>query len=340
MGNHRRARVVVVSHDAAVASGAIGAVMAESIRSPAVAIDKGYPIVYINDRAARAARRHLPARGGGSSRFNIEPRKRIPPDLADPRSVRRCRRILTGAADGRSCQGAGGRCPDRPRHRQAATGEVVTAEDIAAPTSTPGSAARHLRSTARKRRSRDPPAAVLPADPQGAPQKRRARPANPGAVERLPGLVPERSSVVFDMNALLDGVLDNGARQSSCRPTRQLLTRSPASTVTRSDPGNQPNARRRPFSTRRRRSRPLALSSSVAGSTCGADLRRLPGSCPPVEESRSIITHGAKLLKAYVRATSPNSPCGPQGLRRRLHRDGCRVARRRLTGLRRARRSP
>ena len=42
--------VVVVSHDAAVASGAIGAVMAEaSMKAQRFAIDKGYPIVYIND---------------------------------------------------------------------------------------------------------------------------------------------------------------------------------------------------------------------------------------------------------------------------------------------------
>ncbi|MET0927888.1 MAG: carboxyl transferase domain-containing protein, partial [Aeromicrobium sp.] len=73
--------VVVVSHDAAVASGAIGAVMAESIqKAQRFAIDKGYPIVYINDSGG--ARIHdgiFALHGcGGIFALNIEAQSRIP----------------------------------------------------------------------------------------------------------------------------------------------------------------------------------------------------------------------------------------------------------------------
>ena len=73
--------VVVVSHDAAVASGAIGVVMAESIQhAQRFAIDKGYPIVYINDSGG--ARIHdgiFALHGcGGIFSLNIEAQGRIP----------------------------------------------------------------------------------------------------------------------------------------------------------------------------------------------------------------------------------------------------------------------
>src|SRR5690606_24884431 len=37
-------------------------------------------------------------------------------------------------------------------------------------------------------------------------------PVNPRSAEALGSVVPEKASVVFDMHAVIDGVLDNGAR--------------------------------------------------------------------------------------------------------------------------------
>jgi len=80
MGNTDGHAVVVVSHDAAVASGAIGAVMAESIqKAQRFAIDKGLPD-RLHQRLGRRAhpRRHLrPARLRRIFALNIEAQKRI-----------------------------------------------------------------------------------------------------------------------------------------------------------------------------------------------------------------------------------------------------------------------
>src|SRR5699024_12013768 len=73
--------IVVISHDAAVAGGAIGEVFAQTVqRAQRLAIDKGYPIIYINDSGG--ARIHdgiLALHGcGGIVSPNVAPQPRVP----------------------------------------------------------------------------------------------------------------------------------------------------------------------------------------------------------------------------------------------------------------------
>ena len=133
-------------------------------------------------------------------------------------------------------------------------------------------------------------------------------PANPLAVAALPTLVPEKSSIVFDMNKLLDGVLDNGARL-------ELMPEHAPSILTlfaRLDGhavgvlANQPNARGGILDSK------ASVKAARFVEFCGRfDLPVLtfvdvPGFLPgTVEEGRGVITHGAKLLKAYVDTKSP-----------------------------------
>ncbi|MGA8987400.1 acyl-CoA carboxylase subunit beta [Aeromicrobium sp.] len=307
--------VVVVSHDAAVASGAIGAVMATAImKAQRFAIDKGHPIVYINDSGG--ARIHdgiFALHGcGGIFALNIEAQKRIPQVS-----------LILGP-----CAGAAAYSPaltdwtvmvkeqgqmflTGPEIVKAATGEDATAEDIggsALHTTVSGVAHLEVGSEEEAFDATRLLLSFLPTHKGGAQKRHSSMPANPSAVERLAGLVPEKSSVVFDMNALLDGVLDNGARLE-LMPThaRSILTmfgRLDGHAV--GILANQPNARGGILDAK------AAVKAARFVEFCGRfDLPVLtfvdvPGFLPgTVEEGRGVITHGAKLLKAYVETRSP-----------------------------------
>jgi len=307
--------LVVVSHDAAVASGAIGAVMAESIqKAQRFAIDKGYPIVYINDSGG--ARIHdgiFALHGcGGIFALNIEAQKRIPQIS-----------LILGP-----CAGAAAYSPaltdwtimvkeqgqmflTGPDIVKAATGEDATAEDIGgSDLHTRVSGVAHLEVDTEEEAFNATRLLLsfLPTHKGGAQKRHSPMPANPGAVERLPGIVPEKSSVVFDMNAVLDGVLDNGARLE-LMPTHApsiltLFARLDGRAV--GVLANQPDARGGILDSK------AAVKAARFVEFCGRfDLPVLtfvdvPGFLPgTVEEGRGIITHGAKLLKAYVETTSP-----------------------------------
>ncbi len=307
--------LVVVSHDAAVASGAIGAVMAESIqKAQRFAIDKGYPIVYINDSGG--ARIHdgiFALHGcGGIFALNVEAQKRIPQIS-----------LILGP-----CAGAAAYSPaltdwtimvkeqgqmflTGPDIVKAATGEDATAEDIGGSdlhTRVSGVAHLEVDSEEEAFHATRLLLSFLPTHKGGAHKRHSPVPANPGAVERLPGIVPEKSSVVFDMNAVLDGVLDNGARLE-LMPTHApsiltLFARLDGHAV--GVLANQPNARGGILDSK------AAVKAARFVDFCGRfDLPVItfvdvPGFIPgTVEEGRGIITHGAKLLKAYVETTSP-----------------------------------
>ena len=73
--------VVVASHDAHVASGAIGAVFAETVqRAQRLAIDRGHPIVYINDSGGARIHDGIHALHGcgGIFALNVEASRTIP----------------------------------------------------------------------------------------------------------------------------------------------------------------------------------------------------------------------------------------------------------------------
>lgn len=307
--------VVVVSHDAAVASGAIGAVMAESIqKAQRFAIDKGYPIVYVNDSGG--ARIHdgiFALHGcGGIFALNIEAQGRIPQIS-----------LILGP-----CAGAAAYSPaltdwtimvkeqgqmflTGPDIVKAATGEDATAEDIggsALHTQVSGVAHLEVPSEEDAFDATRLLLSFLPAHKGGRQKRHDPVPANPGAAAALPTLVPEKSSVVFDMNKLLDGVLDNGARLE-VMPTHApsiltLFARLDGHAV--GVLANQPGARGGILDSK------ASVKAARFVEFCGRfDLPVLtfvdvPGFLPgTVEEGRGVITHGAKLLKAYVETKSP-----------------------------------
>ncbi|MGZ5369909.1 MAG: carboxyl transferase domain-containing protein, partial [Aeromicrobium sp.] len=124
----------------------------------------------------------------------------------------------------------------------------------------------------------------------------------------LPRLVPERTSVVFDMNKLLDGVLDAGPRLELC-PTygTSVLTLfgrlegRPVGVV-----ASQPNSRGGILDSK------ASVKVARFVEFCGRfglpvlTFVDVPGFLPgTVEEKRGVITHGAKVLKAYVEAPTP-----------------------------------
>ena len=307
--------VVVASHDAAVASGAIGEVMAEAIMAAQrLAIDRGFPIVYINDSGgARVPDGILALHGcGGIFALNVEAQRRIPQIS-----------LILGP-----CAGAAAYSPaltdwtimvkdqghmflTGPDIVKAATGEDATADEIGGSrlhTETSGVAHLEVESEVEALESARLLLSFLPSHAGGAQQVGGAVPANPRAAEALPDLVPSKASVVFDMNQLVDGVLDNGARlelmpghAGSILTLFGRLDGRPVGVV-----ANQPACR----------GGILDAKSSVKLARfvefCGRfgvpvlTFVDVPGFLPgTVEEGRGVITHGAKVLKAYVDADSP-----------------------------------
>ncbi len=307
--------VVVASHDAAVASGAIGEVMAETIMSAQrLAIDRGFPIVYINDSGgARVPDGILALHGcGGIFALNVEAQRRIPQIS-----------LILGPCAGAAAyspaltdwtimvKGQGHMFLTGPDIVKAATGEDATADEIGGSrlhTETSGVAHLEVESEVEALESARLLLSFLPSHAGGAQQVSGAVPANPRAAEALPGLVPAKASVVFDMNQLVDGVLDNGARlELMPRHAGSILTLfgrldgRPVGVV-----ANQPACR----------GGILDAKSSVKLARfvefCGRfgvpvlTFVDVPGFLPgTVEEGRGVITHGAKVLKAYVDADSP-----------------------------------
>jgi len=307
--------VVAICHDAAVASGAIGAVMAEAIQqAQRFAIDRGYPIVYVNDSGGARVPDGIFALHGCGEIFALNVRaQQVVPQIS----------LILGPCAGAAAyspaltdwtimvKGQGQMFLTGPDIVKAATGEDASAEDIGGShthTVTSGVAHLEVDTEAEAFDATRLLLSFLPSRKGGRQTVQSPVPANPGAVQRLPQVVPEKSSVVFDMNAVLDGVLDNGARLElmpehapSILTLFGRLDGRPVGVV-----ANQPAAR----------GGILDAKSSVKLARfvefCGRfDLPVLtfvdvPGFLPgTVEEGRGVITHGAKVLKAYVETTSP-----------------------------------
>lgn len=307
--------VVVVSHDAAVASGAIGAAMAEAIMAAQdLAISRGFPIVFLNDSGgARVPDGIFALHGcGGIFTRNVQAQGRIPQIS-----------VILGPCAGAAAyspaltdwtimvKGHGHMFLTGPDIVRSATGEDASADDI-------GGSGMHTRTSGVAHlEARDEVEALeqvrlllsfLPAH-VGAPQNLASpRPPRREAARDLPDVVPASPSVVFDMRRVLDGVLDDGVRlELSPEHAGSVLTvlgrldGRPVGVV-----ANQPQVR----------GGILDAKSSVKVARfvefCARfDLPVLtfvdvPGFLPgTVEEARGVITHGAKVLKAYVNTTSP-----------------------------------
>lgn len=307
--------VVVVSHDAAVASGAIGAVFADTVmRAQRVAIDQGLPIVYIADSGGARIHDGIHALHGcgGIFQHNVEATGRIPqisvimgpcagaaaysPALTDWTIMvkERSQMFLTG--------------PDVVR---AATGENATAEEI-------GGSSVHTKASGVAHLEVEDEDAALQATRSllsflpsrvGGPQA-LAEPilADPDAADRLATVVPDKPSVAFDMRKVLAGVLDDRERlELSPKHAPSVITLlghldgRPVGVV-----ANQPKAR----------GGILDAKASVKISRFVEFCSRfglpvltfvdVPGFLPGTqEEARGVITHGAGMLRAYIEATSP-----------------------------------
>ena len=312
--------VVVISHDAAVGAGAIGAVFAETVMAAQrLAIDKGYPIVYINDSGGARIHDGIHALHGcgGIFALNVEASHKVPqislilgpaagaaaysPALTDWTIMVKdqAQMFLTG-----------------PAIVKAATGEDASAEDIGGSrmhTTVSGVAHLEVPSEDAALDAARSLLAFLPAHVGGAQKLVEPRPADAAAVERLPFVVPDKSSVVFDMNEVLDAVLDSadekGRERLEIMPTHapSVLTLfghidgHPVAVV-----ANQPQARGGILDAKAS----VKISRFVEFcSTFGLPILTfvdVPGFLPgTVEEGRGVITQGATMLRAYVEASSP-----------------------------------
>ncbi|WP_245857788.1 acyl-CoA carboxylase subunit beta [Mumia flava] len=307
--------VVVISHDAAVASGAIGAIFAETVqKAQRHAIDHGFPIVYINDSGG--ARIHdgiFALHGcGGIFALNVEAQQRVPQIS-----------LILGP-----CAGAAAYSPaltdwtimvkeqgqmflTGPEIVKAATGEDASADEIGGSgmhTETSGVA--HLEVTS-EREAFHAARLLLSYLPShvGAPMPDlEPRRPDPVAAERLPYVVPDKASVVFDMHQVIDGVLDGGPRLelmpahgTSILTVFGHLDGRPVGVL-----ANQPGARGGILDAKSSVKAARFVEFCTRFGLPVITLVDVPGFLPgTVEESRGVITHGAKLLKAYAEATSP-----------------------------------
>ena len=307
--------VVVASHDAAVASGAIGAVFAETVqRAQRLAIDKGYPIVYINDSGGARIHDGVHALHGCGGIFtnNVIASATIPQIS-----------LILGPCAGAAAyspaltdwtimvKGQGQMFLTGPDIVKAATGEDATADEIggsALHTSKSGVAHLEVETELEALAAARDLLSYLPSH-VGAPMPvREAVPADPAAVARLPHVVPEKSSIIFDVNDVLDGVLDAGERfeisptyAPSVVTVLGRIDGRPVAIV-----ANQPKARGGILDSKAS----VKISRFVAwAARFGLPVITLvdvPGFLPgTVEEGRGVITHGATMLKAYVEAKSP-----------------------------------
>jgi acetyl-CoA/propionyl-CoA carboxylase carboxyl transferase subunit len=307
--------VVVISHDASVASGAISAVFAEAVmEGQRLAIERGFPIVYVNDSGGARIHDGIHALHGcgGIFKLNVEASRKVPqisvilgpcagaaaysPALTDWTIMVReqAQMFLTG-----------------PSIVKEATGEDATAEEIGGSrmhTETSGVAHLEVDTEQEALDAARRLLSFLPSHVDGPQNVQAPHPVDPTAAARLPHVVPDKSSVVFDMFDVLDGVLDAG-------PRMELMPRHAPSVLTvlgRLDGrpvgvlANQPNAR----------GGILDSKASVKASRFVEFCTRfkvpvltfvdVPGFLPgTVEEGRGVITHGATLLRAYAAATSP-----------------------------------
>ena len=303
---------MVVSHDFSVAGGSIGAVFAESVmHGQRIAIDHGMPIVYINDSGGARIHEGIEALHGcgGIFSLNVEA-SHVVPQIS----------IILGPCAGAAAyspaltdwtimaKGQGQMFLTGPEIVKAATGEVVEPDEIGGSRlHTKESGVAHLEVetegeafAAARQILEHTPEMNVPPTPGSGPRA--------AAAAALPNVVPASPSAAYDMNQVLDGILDEGPRVdlmptfgTSIITTLARLDGRPVGVV-----ANQP----------RGRGGILDSSSSVKAARFVNYCARfglpiltfvdVPGFLPgSVEERRGVITHGASLLRAYVEAKTP-----------------------------------
>ncbi|MTB88838.1 acyl-CoA carboxylase subunit beta [Aeromicrobium senzhongii] len=304
--------VVVACHDAAIASGAIGAVMAAAIcRAQRFAIDSGFPIVYVNDSGGARVPDGIHALHGCGEIFalNVEAQARIPQIS-----------VILGPCAGAAAyspaltdwtimvKGHGHMFLTGPDIVRAATGEDATADEIGGSgmhTRISGVAHLEVETELDALQSVRHLLSYLPSNVEAPLPVGDAVPVNPISAAGLPTVVPEKASVVFDMRNVVDGVLDNGARlelmpehAGSALTLFGRIDGRPVGVV-----ANQPAVRGGILDSK------TSVKIARFVEFCGrfgipiVTLVDVPGFLPgTVEEGRGIITHGAKVLKAYVEA--------------------------------------
>lgn len=308
-------KIAVVSHDASVASGAIGTVMADAIvKIQRLAIDHRMPIVHLNDSGGARVPDGILALHGCGQIFahNVESQDYIPQIS-----------VILGP-----CAGAAAYSPaltdwtimvreqghmflTGPAVVREATGEDVTAEEIGgSEMHTAISGVAHIEvenevqalSTARQL------LAFLPSHTEG--DHKITLPSSPDetAARKLAEVVPEKASIIFDVREVIDGILDDG-------PRLELMASHAGSAITLFGHldgipvgvvANQPLVRGGILDAK------TSVKIARFVEFCGRfgipiiTLVDVPGFLPgTLEESRGVITHGAKVLKAYSKAKSP-----------------------------------
>lgn len=307
--------VVIVAHDAAVASGAIGAVFAHAVTTAQrFAIDHGFPIVYVNDSGGALVPEGILALHGCGEIFahNVEAQGRIPQIS-----------LILGPCAGAAAYspaltdwtimvaGHGHMFLTGPEIVKAATGEDASADDIggsALHTRTSGVAHLEAADEAEALSLTRRLLSFLPSRVGGPAPMAEPRPADPAAVARLPFVVPEKASVVFDMQQVIDGLVDE-ADQLELMPTYAPSVLTSFARLEGRPVGivaNQPRARGGILDAK------ASVKAARFVEFCGRfglpvlTLVDVPGFLPgTVEESRGVITQGASLLKAYIACPSP-----------------------------------
>ncbi|EFQ83667.1 carboxyl transferase domain protein [Aeromicrobium marinum DSM 15272] len=307
--------VVVVAHDAAVASGAIGAVFARAVTTAQLfAIDHGFPIVYINDSGGARVPDGVFALHGCGEIFalNVRAQGRVPQIS-----------VILGPCAGAAAyspaltdwtimvKGHGHMFLTGPDIVKAATGEDASADDIGGSrlhTEISGVAHLEVDDEREALEATRRLLSFLPSHVGGPAALDSAVPADPAAVSALPFVVPDKASVVFDVNRVLDGVLDASARLElmpnhapSILTTFARIEGRPVGVV-----ANQPQARGGILDSK------ASVKAARFVEFCGrfglpvVTFVDVPGFLPgTVEEGRGVITHGAKLLKAYISSPAP-----------------------------------
>ena len=308
-------KVAVVSHDANVASGAIGSVMAEAIvKTQRLAIDHRMPIVHLNDSGGARVPDGILALHGCGQIFahNVESQDIIPQIS-----------VILGP-----CAGAAAYSPaltdwtimvkdqghmflTGPTVVKAATGEDATAEDIGGSgmhTAVSGVAHIEVDSEGEALQAVRRMMSFLPTSVGADHNVLVPKPANAAAANTLGSVVPEKPSEIFDVLDVIKGVLDDS-------PMLEVMAKHAGSAVTlfgRLDGApvgvvaNQPAVRGGILDSK------TSVKIARFVEFCGRfgipiiTFVDVPGFLPgTVEESRGVITHGAKVLKAYSKAASP-----------------------------------